>query len=132
MNEPDELDPLFAALRAQPVPAELPARVRRRVLAGGSAGRRPRRILVAAAVLLALCGIGIAAAVHWWTVRIDTRTRRVEGGEVRRYYQDEFGNPWAEIELPDGRRVQVQLPREGPGERRVEVELPGVEAPNPR
>lgn len=125
MND-DQLDALFAALRAEALPAESSARVRARLFAGGER-RRLRRLVLAAVLLLAIGSASLAGIVHWWVVRLDVQHRTVQGGKLVRTWIDEQGANWAELELPDGRRVEVRLPDGGQGERRVEVELPAHE-----
>lgn len=122
------LDQLFAAARATPVPTDLAARVRARVFAAQPL--RPRSRWLRAALLLALGGALAAAAMRLWTVRIDPRAGTIDGGTLRDRQKAPDGSETYQIELPDGRRVDVRI-SPAPAERRVEVELPPTATPAP-
>lgn len=134
--EHDPLDSAFDALRRERIPTTIEAAIERRLL-----GRRRfawmhgRRALFAAAAALLLTGLVGAAIVHWWRVRIDTGTSAVEGGELEELRRDPDGTAEYEIELPDGRRVRVQVPPPGGEERQIDVQLSdprAAEEPAPR
>lgn len=131
MNERrDSLESGFENLRAERVPPRIEERLRERLLARNPSVRSSRRrIALAAAALVVLGGFVGAAVARWWRVRIDTTREKVEGGTLQELRRDANGAAQYEIELPDGRRVRVDVPPPSDDERRVEVELP--ETPRP-
>ncbi|MCC6407415.1 MAG: hypothetical protein IT453_09625 [Planctomycetes bacterium] len=126
------LESLFAAAREQRVPAGIEQRLRERLALRAPRTRASRRRLVlAAAALVVLGGLVGAAVARWWRVEIDTREQRIEGGTLRELRRGRDGATQYELELPDGRRVTVEVPAPSNGERRIEVELPDSPPPRP-
>lgn len=121
MSEHLDLDAMFAAARAAPIPADLTARVRARLIVARPVSRSAR--WWRAALLVVLGGTLAAAVLRLWPVRIDPRAGTVDGGKLREREPHPDGSERYQVELPDGRRVDVRI-SPAPNQRHVEVDMP--------